>query len=110
MTGPAGVSSPAMSTIPYPEPLTMTVAAEGFEPIEGWRREARAFCPRCTMTKLAAGADDDEKWPLHRLVTYRNPDPIHDGTTWDWREYGQCTECEGEWRLVAEDRESAASA
>lgn len=86
------------------ETLTAELSPQGFEPFEGWRGEAIAFCPACTPTRAADG--HAERHTPHRVVAYRNPDPIHDGVTWDWREYGSCRECHGPWRLLAHDRET----
>lgn len=88
----------------HPETLTAEVAPQGFVPFTGWRQEATAFCPTCAPAQAAAGVD--AQWPVHRVAAYKNPDPIHDGVTWDWREYGQCTACGGRWRLLRHDRES----
>lgn len=90
--------------LPHPQLLSEELAAQGFVPFEGWRTGARAYCPTCTPARRAAG--DDDPYPTYRVVAYRNPDPIHDGVTWDWREYGLCTACERGWRLLAHDRES----
>lgn len=86
----------------HPDDLTAELAPQGFEPFEGWRETTTAYCPGCSPPRLAAG--QDQTHTDHRIVAYRNPDPIHDGSTWDWREYGQCTECGGEWRLLVHDR------
>lgn len=88
----------------HPEFLTEQLAPQGFVPFDGWRRDATAYCPTCTPAREASG--DEATYPTYRVVAYRNPDPIHDGVTWDWREYGLCTGCEREWRLLAHDRES----
>lgn len=87
----------------HPETLTAELAPQGFVPFEGWRSEAVAFCPACTPPRVQVG--QDERHTRHQVVAYRNPDPIHDGMTWDWREYGLCTECRQRWRLLAHDRE-----